>query len=87
VSGERDVMTDQAAQSDDEAQDTTERELVGMIGRLIRAAADVRGHSPSRANAHGRCEHCAATRQATAFVRAMASDDGTEIEESRIVRP
>jgi len=87
VSGERDVMTDQAAQSDDEAQDTTERELVGMIGRLIRAAADVRGHSPSRANAHGNCVHCAATRQATAFVRAMQSDDGTEIEESRIVRP
>lgn len=80
-------MTDSAAQPDDEAQDTTERELIGLMSRLIRAAADIRGHSPSRANAHGRCEHCAATRQATAFVRAMQSDDDAEIAESRIVRP
>jgi hypothetical protein len=73
--------------NDDEAQDSTERELVGLMSRLIRAAADVRGHSPSRAQAHGNCGHCAATRQATAFVRAMQSDDDAPVEESRIIRP
>lgn len=74
-------MTDKTEPDD---QDTADREILALLGRLVRAAADHRGHSPSRGLAHGKCDHCAATRQAAALIRGMEDEAA---EPSRIVLP
>jgi hypothetical protein len=68
-----------------EEQHEAEMEVVDLIARLLAAAKDVRGHSPSRGAAHGNCQHCRATVQGSAFVRAMMEDDAPEA--SKLVLP
>lgn len=62
----------------DFAQQATEEELVDLVARLVRAAADHRGHTPSRKAAHGVCIHCAAARQGSAFVAMMREHEEEE---------
>lgn len=62
----------------DFAQQATEDELVDLVARLVRAAADNRGHTPSRKAAHGVCVHCAAARQGSAFVAMMRESESEE---------
>jgi hypothetical protein len=78
-------MTDPQTEPTAEEMQEAEMEVVDLIARLLAAAKDLRGHSPSRRLAHGNCAHCRATVQGAAFVQAMMADDAPAAELSLVI--